>query len=65
MKCNQCNESATVNIEYGTYQSINEFNREPQNVNLCRNHAKGLWEKCAPIVNSGQMHWFNWDITVS
>ena len=49
-------ELATVEITYGLYSEYQK-GRPHYNHKLCGKAAKELWDKCAILVNQGDMHW--------
>jgi hypothetical protein len=57
------NELATVELTYGLYSEYQKGRRH--NVHkLCIKASKELFEKCAPLINSGYMHWVNKPLNV-
>lgn len=51
-------EMATVEITYGLYSEYQK-GRPHYKYKLCEKAAKELWDKCAILVNQGDMHWTN------
>ena len=56
--CDECPSPATIHIEYGT-------DKDRRKVHLCYEHASALWKRCAPKVNSGEMMWNNYEISMA
>lgn len=52
------NEIATVHVVYGLYSEYEKGNPHHEH-NLCDKAAKELFDKCAILVNLGDMHWKN------
>ena len=51
-------ELATVEVTYGLYSEYQK-GRKHYKHKLCYKAAKELWDKCAILVNQGDMHWTN------
>lgn len=60
MKCDMCESTALLNVQWGLYEPNNQKRTKPMfEGNFCDDHAEQLWSRVKGAVNMQLMHWTN------